>query len=317
MFSFIKWVQGNLSALKKNKGLWFTTLTTLSTLGILVSMYLINSMTSSVAHDTYMEERRSDINQLDSLLLSRYDSMLNMGSILSMNPSIIKSIKSKQDEEVKLLLEKTTQTINENVDISPIKIHFYSSTHEITGSQNLDIAKMVIETQQSVSGIVVNKDGVRILGMVPIIENNVSIGALEITESIHMIRDEFELLGKEFTFLTSKQQLVFMSLEHKQGQYKEINDEFSVYFHQYDSSFYLNIAKLDFDVLRAQKYANDTQFYTTYDNIVDLNGRTIGMALIGEDSSNANSFVKITQNMINSVTTVALGLVISLILFMF
>jgi len=317
MFSLIKWVQGVLGALKRNKGLWFTTLTTLSTFGILVSMYLINSMTSSVAHDTYMEERRSDINQLDSLLLSRYDSMLNMGSILSLNPALTRSINSKQDKTVKQLLKQTTQTINDNVDISPITIRYYSNEYEVDGSENIDIAKMVIDTKQSVSGVVVNKDGVRILGMVPIIENNVSIGALEVTESIHMLRDEFELLGKEFTFLTSKQQLVFMSLEHKQGMYKKINDEFSVYFHQYDSSFYLNIAKLDFDTLRTLKYANDSQFYTTYDNVVDLNGRTIGMALIGEDSSNANSFVKITQNMINSVTTVALGLVISLILFMF
>jgi len=317
MFSFIKWVQGNLSALKRNKGLWFTTLTTLSTLGILVSMYLINSMTSSVAHDTYMEERRSDINQLDNILLSRYDSLLNMGSILSLNPVLTKSIKAKQNQTVKTLLEKTTKTINNNVDISPITIRYYSSEYEVKGSENTDIAKMVIETQQSVSGVVVNTDGVRILGMVPIIENNVSIGALEVTESIHILSDNFELLGKEFTFLVSKQQLVFMDLEHKQGMYKKINDEFNVYFHSYDSSFYLNITKLDFDLLRQNKYVNDTQFYTTYDNIVDLNGRTIGMALIGEDSSNANSFVKITQNMINSVTTVALGLVISLILFMF
>ncbi len=317
MFSFIKWVQGNLNALKRNKGLWFTTLTTLSTLGILISMYLINSMTSSVAHETYMEERRSDINQLDSLLLNRYDSLLNMGSILSLNPILTKNIKANQDKAIKTLLKRTTQTINDNVDISPITIHYYSSMVQVKDSENIDIAKMVIETQQSVSGIVVNKDGIRILGMVPIIENNVSIGALEVTESIHRLKDEFELLGKEFTFLTSKQQLVFMSLEHKQGMYKKINDEFSVYFHQYDSSFYLNLAKLDFDVLRNQKYANDNQFYTTYDDIIDLNGRTIGMALIGEDANNANSFVKITQNMINSVTTVALGLVISLILFMF
>ncbi len=317
MFSFIKWVQGNLSALKRHKGLWFTTLTTISTLGILISMYLINSMTSSVAHETYMEERRSDINQLDSLLLNRYDSLLNMGSILSLNPILTKSIKAKQDKAIKTLLKRTTQTINDNVDISPISIRYYSRMVKVQDSENIDIAKMVIETQQSVSGVVVNKNGIRILGMVPIIENNVSIGALEVTESIHRLKNEFELLGKEFTFLTSKQQLVFMSLEHKQGMYKKINDEFSVYFHQYDSTFYLNLAKLDFDVLRNQKYANDNQFYTTYDDIIDLNGRTIGMALIGEDSSNANSFVKITQNMINSVTTVALGLVISLILFMF
>jgi len=317
MFSFIKWIQANLSALKRNKGLWFTTLTVLSSSGIILSMYLINTMTSSVAHDTYMEERRSDINQLDSLLLSRYDAMLTMGSILSLNPSLTKNIRADKEETVKKLLEKTTQTINNNVDISPITMRYYCQDHDVKDSENIDIAKMVIETQQSVSGVVVNKDGIRILGMVPIIENNVSIGALEVTESIHMLRDEFELLGKEFTFILSKQQLVFIDLEHKQGMYKKINDEFSVYFHQYDSSFYLNIAKLDFDALRSLKYVNDTQFYTTYDNIVDLNGRTIGMALIGEDSSNANSFVKITQNMINSVTTVALGLVISLILFMF
>jgi len=317
MFSFIKWIQATLSTLKRNKGLWFTTLTTVSTMGILLSIYVINSMTSNVAHQTYLEERRVDVSQLDSLIFSYYDSLLNYGSIVSVNREFINGIKNKDSKKVNALLGKITNTINNNADISPLELRFYIKDHKVEGNQNYDIADMVIETQQSTNGIVVNQNGVRILGIVPVMENNVSIGALEVTQSIHVLKDEFELRGKEFTFILSTPQLVFMNLEHKQGNYKKINDDFSVSFHEYDSSFYLNISKLNFDILRIEKYINNPQFYTTYDDVFDIHGNAIGMVLMGEDTDSANSFVKITKNMINSVTTVALGLIISLILFMF
>lgn len=317
MFSLIKWLQVTLSNIKRNKGLWFTTLTTVSTIGVIVSIYIINTMTSEVAHETYLEERRVDVSQLDSLIFSYYSDLLNYGSIISINNELINGIKNKDTQKVNKLLDKITATINKNADISPLKLRYYIKDYKVEGNQNLDIGNMVIETQQSTNGIVINLDGVRILGMVPIMENNVSIGALEVTQSIHTLKEEFELRGKEFSFIISSPQLVFLDLEHKQGNYKKINDNFSVAFHEYDSSFYLNVSKLDFDLLRHKKYIIDSQFYTTYDDVFDIHGNTIGMALIGEDTENSNSFVKITKNMINSVTTVALGLIISLILFMF
>ena len=317
MFSFIKWIQATLSTLKRNKGLWFTTLTTVSTLGIIFSIYVINTMTSNVAHETYLEERRVDVSQLDSLIFGYYDSLVNYGSIISINQDLIDGIKAKDSEKVRLLLKTIKTTINNNADISPLNINFYAKDYKVEDNQNDDIGDMVIETGQSTNGIVVNRDGVRILGIVPIMDNNVSIGALEVTQSIHVLKDEFELRGKEFTFIISKPQLVFLDLEHKQGNYKKINDDFSVDFHKYDSSFYINVSKLDFDELRREKYINNLAFYTTYDDVFDIHGKTIGMALIGEDEDSSNSFVKITKNMINSVTTVALGLIISLILFMF
>lgn len=317
MFSLIKWIQATLGTLKRNKGLWFTTLTTVSTLGIILSIYIINTMTTNVAHQTYLEERRVDVSQLDSLIFGYYDDLLNYGSIISVNQEFLNGIKNKDSESINALLQKTTQTISNNADISPLELRFYIKDHKVEGNQNNDIADMVIETQQSTSGIVVNRNGVRILGMVPVVENNVSIGALEVTQSIHVLKEEFEIRGKEFTFILSTPQLVFLDLEHKQGNYKKINDDFSVSFHMYDSSFYLNVSKLDFEILRHEKYINNAQFYTTYDDVFDIHGKTIGMALIGEDAEYSNSFVKITKNMINSVTTVALGLIISLILFMF
>ena len=317
MFSFIKWVQVTLSRLQRHKGVWFTTLTTVSTLGILLSIYIINTMTSNVAHQTYLEERRVDVSQLDSLIFGYYDNLLNYGSIISINNELINGVKNRDPKKVNTLLKKITTTINTNSTISPLGLRFYVKDYKVKGNENYDIADMVMETGQSTSGIVVNRDGVRILGIVPIMENNVSIGALEVTQSIHVLKDEFEIRGKEFTFILSSPQLVFLDLEHKQGNYKKINDDFSVAFHKYDSSFYLNVSKLDFDILRHEKYFNDAQFYTTYDDVYDIHGNVIGMVLMGEDSDSSNSFVKITKNMINSVTTVALGLIISLILFMF
>jgi len=317
MFSFIKWIQATLSLVKRNKGLWFTALTTLSTMGILISIYIINTMTANVAHETYLEERRVDVSQLDSLIFSYYDNLLNYGSIISINRELIQGLQTKDSKKINKLLTKITKTINANADISPLTLRFYAKNYEVEGNQNIDIAKMTIETGQSASGIVVNRDGVKILGMVPVMENNVSIGALEVTQSIHVLKDEFEIRGKEFTFILARTQLVFLDLEHKSGNYKEINDDFSVSFHEYDSSFYLNVSKLNFDNLRLEKYINNAEFYTTYDDVYDIQGVPIGMALIGEDADSSNSFVKITKNMINSVTTVALGLIISLILFMF
>jgi len=317
MFSFIKWIQATLSQLKRNKGLWFTTLTVLSVTGILTSIYVIHSMTTNVAHQTYMEERRTDINQLESLLLNRYDGLLTISSILSLHPQIIGGIKQKQNKNVQGLLDMASRTINANVNLAPIDMHYYAKNYKVEQSENHDIAKLVLETGQSISGIVVNKKGVRIIGIVPIRDNNITIGAVSASQSIHALKDDFERIGKEFTFLLAKQQLVFIGLEHKQGMYKKINDNYSVAFHNYDSPFYTHAEKIDFELLEREKYHNDPFYYTTTDPIIDLNGRTIGLAFIGENSDNANSFVQITKNMINSVTTVALGLVISLIMFMF
>jgi hypothetical protein len=48
MFSFIKYLQGLKEVFQKNKGLWFTTMSILSILGIIVTMYIIITMTSNV-----------------------------------------------------------------------------------------------------------------------------------------------------------------------------------------------------------------------------------------------------------------------------
>jgi hypothetical protein len=305
------------SYVMSKKWLFFTMLTFLSAAGILVSMISINFMTKDVATQTYMEEHRLDKKLLDGFLISRYDSLLSIAGILSIHPEIAMHIEEKADNTLNELLQKVYKNINETVNNNPIKIKYYAKDYTASSSENTEIANLVMDSKQNITGIVINKDGVRLIGITAVEKDKKVIGAIEVSQSIHGIKDDFERLGKEFVFILDKSQLVFLDVAHKTDTYHDIDETYKVAFHEYDSKFYVNLQKLDINKLMEKKYINNKDFYTTNDFAIDLNGREIGLFVIGESTNNGSSFVQITKNMINSVTTVALGLVISLILFMF
>ena len=317
MFSFVKSLQSLKNFLQSKKWLWFTVLTVGSAAGVFISMLFINSMTKDVAHQTYMEEHRLDSNLLYGFLTARYDSLLSVGSMVAINGEIATRITEKADKTLNQLLSDSAKNINEKTNISPIKLKYYAVDYLASKSENIEFANLVMTSNQNISGIVINKDGVRLIGITPVQDGNKTIGAIEVSQSIHSLKLDFERLGKEFIFILNKNQLVFIDIEHKNDTYNDIDDTYKVAFHEYDSKFYVNLQKLDIDTIVENKYNNNPSFYTTYDETIDLNGREVGLFFIGESSDNASSFVQITKNMINSVTTVALGLVISLILFMF
>ena len=317
MFSFINFIQSILAKLKKNKGIWFTILTVSSILGVLISISLMNMMTNDVARKTYLEVHRVDITQLSNILDNRYDSLLSIGGVIAIHPDIINNIKSKSDKSVNDILLAAETTINERINISPIQVRYYAGSYKASKSENTEYANLVIDTQTSISGIVVNSNGVRIIGITPINDGNNTVGAIEISQDIVSIKQAFDKLGKEFTFILDKSQLVFMDLGTKQGMTQDINDRYKIFFHDYNPQFFTNLRKIDLEYLQREKYFVDANYYTTVDETVDIDGKGIGLFLIGESAKEANSFVNITKNLISSVTTVALGLVISLILFMF
>ena len=317
MFSFINFLQSILKKLRSNKGIWFTVLTVSSVLGVLISISLINIMTSDVSHKTYMQVHRVDTMQLENMLDTKYDSLLAIGGVVAMHPDIIKNIKSKSDKSINDILKLLSNSINRKVNLDPITIHYYATAYEASLSENTDYAELVINSNTSVSGIAINTNGVRIITIVPMYDGNATVGAIEVSQDISTIKGEFDKIGKDFAFLVNKTQLVFMDLGTKQGNMQDIDDKYKIFFHSYNSQFYTNLREVDLELLEREKYAIDLKYFTTYEEAVNINGKPIGMFMIGESSDEANSFVNITKNLISSVTTVALGLVISLILFMF
>jgi hypothetical protein len=317
MFSFINFIQSILKKLKKNKGLWFSILTIASIMGVLVSISLINIMTKDVAHKTYMQVHRVDTTQLSNMLDAQYDSLLAIGGIISIHPDIIANIKSKSDKSIDDILVTAQQTINDKVNIKPISIHYYAKDFKASKSENQQYADVVIDTQTSISGIVINLSGPRIVAITPIMDGNATVGAIEVSQDISVLRDSFEKMGKEFAFIINQSQLVFVNLENKQGMMQDIDENYKIFFHKYNPQFFTNLQKVDIPTLEANKYIDGNAFFTTYDEAIDINGKRIGLFVIGESAEQTDSFVHITQSLISSITTVALGLVISLILFMF
>ena len=317
MFSFINLIQSILQKFKRNKGLWFTILTVLSVTGVLVSITLINLMTTDVSHKTYMQVHRVDTTQLDNILDMKYDSLLSIAGVISMHQNVIDNIKSKSDKSMNDILDNIAATINKRVNIAPIKVHYYALGYASSLGENTSYADLVMSTTTSISGPVVNSDGVRIIGITPVLDGNKTIGAIEVSQDISAVKNVFDNLGKEFAFIIKKSQLVFVDLETKQGNTQDIHEKYKIFFHDYDSLFFSNIKEISLEELQKTKYNVNPKYYTTYEDAVDINGKPIGLFILGESSSEVNSFVNITKNLINSVTTVALGLIISLILFMF
>jgi len=317
MFSFINFLQSILRKLQKNKGIWFTVLTVASVMGVLISISLMNMMTNDVSHKTYLQVHHVDTTELDNMLDNKYDSLLAIGGVIAIYPDIIANIKSKSDKSLNDLLDFASKAINERVNIAPLQVRYYAKDFKSSLSENFTYADLVIDTTTSVTGLVVNSNGVRVIAITPVVDGNLTVGAIEVSQDISSLREQFEKTGKEFAFILNKSQLVFLGLGTKQGNLQDIDDKYKIFFHKYNSQFYTNTQEINIEELEHEKYHVNSKFFTTYEEGVDINGKPIGIFLLGESSKEANSFVNITKNLIGSVTTVALGLVISLILFMF
>jgi len=317
MFSFLKFLQSIVNKLQRNKGLWFTILTVSSIAGVLISITLINVMTTSVANKIYMQVHRESANLLDNTLETHYDSLLSISGVVSIYPQVIQNIKTKSDKSIDDILLKAQKSINSRVNIDPVKLNYYAASYKATQSENFKYANLVIETSTSISGIVVNKEGVRIIAITPVMDANKTIGAIEVSQSIVALKNDFEKVGKEFSFILDKSQLVFINLKYKQGMLQDVGEQYKIFFHNYNPQFYSSFKKIDLDLLQRKKYFVNSDYYTTYNDVADIDGKEIGLFIVGESTKKANSFVNITKNLISSVTTVAIGLVISLILFMF
>ena len=320
MFSFIKMLQAYISRLSKHRGLWFTTISIVSTSGILITMYFITTMTNDVAERTSLEQRRVDVGNLQAFYLNKYNYLVSISSIISNRPDVIKTLKQTDyKEKMSTLTNDIELSINDTVPASKITIDYYKKGENVDESENRDLVRTVLETNEQISGITVNHNGVVILGLTPVYDKdaNATIGVIQVGTSIHSLKDDFVAINREFAFVVDKRQMVFMDLEHKSGNYQDVNEKYKIAYHNYDTSFYMKVGDLDFKELFEKKYMTNKFYYFTYDEVVDINGRVIGLAFIGQDAKDAKSFIAITKSMIDNITTIALGLVISLILFMF
>jgi len=111
-----------------------------------------------------------------------------------------------------------------------------------------------------------------------------------------------------------------LSVEAKDGNYRPVVEDLRVEEKRYDGSFFSDMMTEGVEGFKEFKhtgYSVNELYFKTYKEISDINGVIVGYIILGEKVQGSGAFVNIVDNMTKTVTTVALGLVISILLFMF
>ena len=316
MFSFIKALQNFFSNLKKKKGLWFTTLTVLSIIGISVSMYLLSNMTTSIAKEVYINMSSTYINNLEDKIEDKKNEYRRIILGLQTNDTF------KDNLNNKLVIDSILENYNKNLSemgFGQITLSFYSISNQINQYKN--IVNTVISRKTSSFGFEVLGDGPNIVYLFPIIIDSNVVGVVEIKENIISLKNDIERSKQTiFLFLLQEKMMNNLSDDLKNRRYRLIVDGLRVEEQKYDSSLVSNVAEGGQEEIKELKnngYLVNDVYFKTYKEVVDVNGVTIGYIIMAEKVQGSNGFVNIVDNMTKSVTLVSLGLVISILLFMF
>lgn len=317
MFTFIKRLQELMVQLKKNKGLWFTTLSVVSISGIFICMYVITTMTDRVSQEVYQSMSKNYEQILDVKIDNKKTEFEKILVAIQQNGTLLNAIENNNS----IAMTAVKNFLNEEF----VKGGFTDLSIDIINVTNKDkvfrnAINTVISSKRSLFGIEVLNEGVFFTYLFPLARDGNIYGVLEVKESIHSLRSDFVKQGSEYVFLLDKKMLPFIALESKTGKYKEVNQEYTLENVRYDTKFAASMATMEEDIYAQflkNKYAIDQGYFKILKKVTDINGADIGLIIVGESTEVSGGFVNIADNMTNTVTTVALGLVISIILFLF
>ena len=316
MFSFIKALQNFFSNLKKKKGLWFTTLTVASIIGISLSMYLLSNMTTSIAKEVYINMSTTYKNNLEYKIEDKKNEFRKIILGLQTNDTF------KNNLDNKLIIDSVLESYNKNLTemgFGQITIFYYSMSNQTNQYRN--IINTVVNRKIPSFGVEVLADGPNIVYLFPVILDNNVVGVVEIKENIISLKNDIERSKQSiFLFLLQEKMMNNLSTDTKNTRYRLIVDDLRVEEQKYDSALVANVyegGQQELKELKNSGYLINDVYFKTHKEVVDVNGVTIGSIIMAEKVQGSNGFVNIVDNMTKSVTLVALGLVISILLFMF
>lgn len=316
MFSFIKGLQNLLSELKKRKGLWFTTLSLMSMTGILLSMYLLTTMTSSIAEEVYANMSVTYKNTLEEKIEDKQKEFRKIVLGLRTNDTFKNNLNDKQI--IDPIVENYNKSLVE-IGFDSISLTFYSTINQT--NQYRSILNTVINRKAASFGIEILANGPNIVYLEPVMSGDNILGIIEIKENLLSLKKDFERNKQSiFLFLIQEKMMANLAIDAKNGRYRAVVDDLRVEEQKYDGAFFSNIIEEGlegFKQLKNNGYTVNQDFFKTQKEIVDINGVTVGYVLVGEKVEGKGGFVSIVDNMTKSVTMIALGLVISILLFMF
>lgn len=317
MFGFIKMLQRFLAKLKNNKRLWFTSVFIVASAGISLSVAILITTTDRISKEVYTSQTKEFALRYKDLEKLKEKKLQKLANVVSYDNSIIDKIQKNDVAGItKFESELNTKISQQEKNLMSFK--FYSLQNKTEAFRNSIVS--AIQTKNNIFGVEVLFDGIFYVYLLPILKDDNVIGIVEVKESIYSIKDSFERLNQEFAFLLDAKMLALLSIQNRDGVYHEIGknyllnnkmyeDKIVAYLSSLEESFLQNIAKGDYIVSK--------EFFINGRLLRDINGVDIGLLILGEGVNKEGGFVSMAQKMTNQVVSIALGLIVSLLLFLF
>ncbi len=306
MFSFIKWIASLFEKFKKNKGLWFTTLTVISLMGIFASLYFVNFLVGDVAKKTYENQKIHYLLHIKNQISIQKELVLATTSTITTNGLAIDLFKSNDEnktQKLKQLSNAITTKINSSTATNDYKVDF--------------IIQDKLSNFKAKSGLNVYEDGLYFTSLMPLAETNTSRMIVELKKDAKSMITLYNKENLEWAYFLNDASINKISLINKKKHFSKFYEKFYINNSAFDNSFIAHIKALNMKDFLKNGYAKDSDFFFVTKPIYDYEGNDIGIVVIGEHTSEKNSFVNLIKNLVNSVTLVALGLIVSMILFLF
>lgn len=317
MFSFFKFLQNALKDLKKKKGLWFTILAVISIMGIFLCLYILTHLTENVSKDVYNNISSNYVKNYKNRVYKEEETFKKVLLTIESDAGIIDDIEKDDLTAVKNKLSIYNEKFNKS-GFDTLKISFYPTLNQVNQYRNS--VNSVISSKSKIFGIEVLQDGIFYVYLNPIIKDDRLIGIFEVREELHEMKAEYSRDDNIFLFLIEERMLNQLSIKARNGKYREVVDTVHVEELKYNGQFFSKIiesGKEGYKNMLEVGYSVDDTYFRAAQKVSDINGNIIGVIVIGETVEGSGAFVNIVDNMTKTVTTVALGLVISILLFMF
>lgn len=320
MFGTILKFQALLDKLKKNKALWFSTLTALSIVGIIGTLYYLNSMTTRAARNLYEATNASYFYDLDKKVADSTQKLMVAGALSAQNPAAVAALGAATNTPAMTAFVKKLSEELGVISKGEVVVDFYSKDFRKIASSlegqvinplpyDSKILQKVVATNESVSGVEYKDGHVYLTAAYPI-----GAGVLEIKKNTDFLFDIYETNGKIFQVLLDKDFLDMKKLQEFRNQ--PIGKfEISVQART-DGEFLQKNAELDFIKVIEQKYVLTDEYFVLAKPILNPDGKKIGMFVIAERIMQDNGLPKMVKGISNGLTTAALGLVVALLVLM-
>lgn len=315
MFGIIKFLQDLLDKLRSRKRVWFTTIFIISVFGIFISIFFLTVMTDKISQEIYKNQVLEYKLHYDTFVGLKEHALKKSSIILLNDKELLDLIKANNSEAIGLKLEVLNKSLlDSGFEKTTLKFQSIKSPNQ----KNTVIS--AIETKNKIFGLEVFSEGVFYVYLVPVIVEDVVLGVLELRSSIDNVLTSFSSLNQEFVFLLNKSMATHIALDQKNEHYENFNDTLVFDKRIFNSTLTRELGALSFDAYGNfvnEGYCITHSYYAAHVDIEDINGIGLGMIVLGENKNKESGFISIIAKMESQVILVALGLIVSILLFMF